>query len=73
MRTTVTIEDGRPVGYLTSSEFAQKCGVAEATIRVWVKREKLATVLKIGTDLWISEDENYPIRQSKKRAEKKKH
>ena len=67
MGITVTIENGRPVGYLTSAEFAQKCGVVEATIRGWVKRKKLKTVLKIGSDLWISESEDYPER--KKRAE----
>lgn len=67
MGITVTIENGRPVGYLTSAEFAQKCGVVEATIRGWVKRKKLKTVLKIGSDLWISESEDYHER--KKRAE----
>lgn len=70
MGITVTIENGRPVGYLTSAEFAQKCGVVEATIRGWVKREKLKTVLKIGSDLWISESEDYPMRR--KRADNKK-
>ena len=70
MGITVTIENGRPVGYFTSAEFAQKCGVVEATIRGWVKRKKLKTLLKIGSDLWISEKEDYPER--KKRAEEGK-
>lgn len=70
MGITVTIENGRPVGYLTSAEFAQKCGVVEATIRGWVKRKKLKTVLKIGSDLWISESEDYPMRR--KRADNEK-
>ena len=70
MGITITIENGRPVGYLTSAEFAQKCGVVEATIRGWVKRKKLNTLLKIGSDLWISEKEDYPER--KKRAEEGK-
>lgn len=65
MGITVTIENGRPVGYLTSAEFAQKCGVADATIRVWMKRGKLKTVLKIGNDLWISEEEVRPERKKK--------
>lgn len=70
MGITVTIENGRPVGYLTSAEFAQKCGVVESTIRGWVKRKKLKTFLKIGSDLWISESEDYPIRR--KRADNEK-
>lgn len=68
MGITITIENERPVGYLTSAEFAQKCGVNDATIRTWVKRGKLNSVLKIGSDLWISEDENYPMRINKKRT-----
>lgn len=67
MGITITIENGRPVGYLTSAEFAQKCGVNDATIRTWVKRGKLNSVLKIGSDLWIPEDEGYPVRINKKR------
>ena len=70
MGITVTIENERPVGYLTSTEFAQKCGVAEATIRVWVKRKKLKTVLKIGSDIWISENEYYPERRKRVKEEK---
>lgn len=65
MGIAVTIENGRPVGYLTSAEYAQKCGVADATIRVWMKRGKLKTVLKIGNDLWISEEEARPERKKK--------
>lgn len=65
MGITITIENGRPVGYLTSAEFAQKCGVAEATIRGWAKRMKLKTLLKIGSDLWISENEDYPERRKR--------
>lgn len=68
MGITITIENERPVGYLTSAEFAQKCGVNNATIRTWAKRGKLNSVLKIGSDLWISEDEDYPIRINKKRT-----
>lgn len=70
MGITVTIENGRPVGYLTSAEFAQKCGVVEATVRGWAKRKKLKTLLKIGSDLWISKSEEYPMRR--KRADNKK-
>lgn len=68
MGITITIENERPVGYLTSAEFAQKCGVNFATIRTWVKRGKLNSVLKIGSDLWISESEDYPVRVDKKRT-----
>ena len=68
MGITITIENERPVGYLTSAEFAQKCGVNNATIRTWVKRGKLNSVLKIGSDLWISEGEDYPMRINKKRT-----
>lgn len=63
MGIAVIIENGRPVGYLTAAEFAQKCGVAHATIRAWMKRGKLKTVLKIGSDLWISEEEVRPERK----------
>lgn len=70
MGITVTIENGRPVGYLTSAEFAQKCGAAEATIRGWAKRKKLKTLLKIGSDLWISESEDYPMRRKRANNEK---
>ena len=68
MGITITIENERPVGYLTSAEFAEKCGVNNATIRTWVKRGKLSTALKIGSDLWISESEDYPVRINKKRT-----
>lgn len=67
MGITITIENERPVGYLTSAEFAEKCGVNDATIRSWAKRGKLNTALKIGSDLWIPEDEGYPVRINKKR------
>ena len=67
MGITITIENERPVGYLTSAEFARKCGVNDATIRTWVKSGKLNSVLKIGSDLWISEGEDYPMRINKKR------
>ena len=68
MGITITVENERPVDYLTSTEFAQKCGVNNATIRTWAKRGKLKSVLKIGSDLWISESEDYPVRVNKKRT-----
>lgn len=55
MTTTVTVCDGRIVGYLTSAEYARKYGIPEITIRVWAKRGKLQS-LKIGRNSYIKED-----------------
>ena len=70
MGITVTIEDGRPVGYLTADEFARKIGIAQATVRAWYGRGKLPRVLKIGNELWIPENESYPRRKKREKEER---
>ena len=56
MVTTVTICDGRVIGYLTADEFAKLNGINENTVRVWIKRKKIPQLylLKIGDNWWIN-------------------
>ena len=55
MVTTVTICDGRIMGYLTAEEFAKLNGISKNTVRVWIKRKKIPQLylLKIGDNWWI--------------------
>ena len=64
---TVEIENGRPVGYLTTKEFSNKVHVELSTVRVWMRRNKL-DVIKIGNDIWVKETQEYP--EEKKRGRK---
>ena len=65
---TVAIENGRIKGYLTTAEFAKKCKVEQATVRVWIKRGKI-NCLKIGKENWIHENTIYPGRSKNKEAD----
>lgn len=58
----VEIKYGRPIGYLTTEEAAQKFNVKQGTVRQWVRRYKLPA-LKIGSDLWIPQDAHKPGRK----------
>ena len=29
----ITVKDGRPMGYITTAEYAEKCGVQKITVR----------------------------------------
>lgn len=62
IQVTIT-DDGRVEGYLSSNQFAEKCGVDPNTIRVWIGRGKIADYIKIGSDYWISENEPKPGRK----------
>lgn len=55
MTTTVTVCNGKIVGYLTAAEYAKKHGIPEVTIRVWVKNGKIDGI-KIGGNTYIKED-----------------
>jgi len=48
----VSIVKGRVAGYETLVEFANRHGVKENTVRIWVRRNKLETLL-IGRDHWV--------------------
>lgn len=48
----VSIVDGRVEGYETLSEYAKRMDVAEVTARLWVRRNKIETLL-IGRDHWV--------------------
>ena len=56
MVTTVTICDGRVIGYLTADEFAKLNGINKNTVRDWIKRKRIPQLylLKIGDDWWIN-------------------
>lgn len=56
---TIEVIDGRPVGYLTVQEYAKKHFVSPGCIRQMVHRKMIA-VLKIGYEIWISEETPYP-------------
>lgn len=55
MATTVTICDGRVIGYLTADEFAKLYGINKNTVRVWIKRKMIPKLylLKIADKWWI--------------------
>lgn len=55
----VEIIDGRPVGYLTVQEYAQKHFVVPDVIRKKVSFG-LIEPLKIGYEIWINEETPYP-------------
>ena len=63
----VKIDNGRVVGYLTPKEVAKNFGVKEATVRIWLTRNKIE-VLKIGKETWIKEDIQYPVRKKRSRS-----
>jgi len=66
MVTTVSIYNGRVMGYLTSTEYAKINGVKESTVRVWIKRGKIPKhyLLKISNSWWI--DTSMPKMERKK-------
>jgi len=61
----VTIWRGRPMGYVTGKEFAEACGVKEATVRTWIKRGKIKWYLKIGNETWINCSNEIPTRKKR--------
>ena len=63
--TTVTIDNGKILGYETAEEFANRIGVNESTIRVWVKRGKIET-LKIGNIHFVKIGTEKPQRKKRK-------
>ena len=56
MVTTVSIYNGRVMGYMTSAEYAKANDIKESTVRVWIKRGKIPRhfLLKIGNSWWIN-------------------
>lgn len=56
---TIEVIDGRPVGYLTVQEYAKKHFVSPGCIRHQVFFGKIEP-LKIGYEVWISEETPYP-------------
>lgn len=56
---TIEVIDGRPVGYLTVQEYAKKHFVSPGCIRNQVFFGKIEP-LKIGYEIWISEETPYP-------------
>lgn len=65
-------ENGRPKGYLTTTEYAQKNFVGDAAVRVAIYRGRI-TPLRIGNRTFIAEDTPYPERRrpGRKRLEEK--
>ena len=66
MRDTVILIDGKPQGYISSSEFAKMHNVAEVTVRVWIRRKKIEG-LKVGNQWFIKPDVPYPIEKKRGR------
>lgn len=62
----VEIENGNVIGYINSSNLAERCGVKQVTIRNWVRRGKLECI-KIGSELYFKEDTIKPERKKNKR------
>lgn len=49
---TITVDEGRVNGYITTAEFAKECGVEVVTVRQWIRRGKVNPV-KIGSQNFI--------------------
>jgi excisionase family DNA binding protein len=64
MSITVKIENGKVVGYLTSEEFAKKCGVTKEAVRMWIHRGQIEA-LTIGRDNWIKQSTPRPTKMKK--------
>ena len=58
----ITVKDGRPIGYITTSEYAEQCGVQKITVRQWIRRGKLETV-QIGRQHFIPSGTEKPGRK----------
>lgn len=58
---TVT-KDGQMDGYLTTAEFAKRCGVSVGTVRHWIHRGKIKAV-KVGNQSFIDDRTPYPKRK----------
>lgn len=65
----VSIVDGRVEGYETLSEYAKRIDVAEVTARVWVRRNKIETLL-IGRDRWVKIGTEKPEERRRGRPKK---
>lgn len=57
MKTIKVGNDGHVLGYKTTKEFAEECGVKEVTVRQWIRRRKMANYIKIGSQYFIEESE----------------
>ena len=60
MRDMVLLVNGKPQGYVSSSEFAKMHNIAEVTVRVWIRRKKIDG-LKVGNQWFIKPETPYPI------------
>ena len=58
---TVT-KDGKMDGYLTTAEFAKRCGVSVVTVRLWIRIGKIKAV-KVGNQSFIDDRTPYPKRK----------
>lgn len=63
----VIICAGKPMGYETTEEFADRVGVNMNTVRVWERRGLLKT-LHIGRDRFIKKGTQRPTRAYNRRA-----
>ena len=57
---TVRIMGGKPIGYLTVPEYANRIFLKEVTVRQYIRRGKIP-FLKIGDTVWIREDTLRPV------------
>ncbi len=60
---TINVKDGRPIGYITTAEYARQFGVNIGTVRQWIRRGKVRAV-KVGNQNFIDDRTPYPKRKS---------
>lgn len=72
----VDIQNGRPVGYITLDEYAEKYNVKTVTARAWVGRGKIRHSLRLGygnhTLIFIPADATLPYLNSNGVARKER-
>lgn len=66
MRDIVTLVNGKPQGYVSSTEFAKMHNIAEVTVRVWIRRKKIEG-LKVGNQWFIKPETPYPVEKKRGR------
>lgn len=64
----LVFQDGEFIGFITSAEAAEKCGVGECTIRVWISRG-LIDGIRINDVIYVPANFKPPMEEKYEKEE----